>query len=314
MAHEQKCGLATVTRQQTSVYFYTTIYNYQTPYHHYHCPPNQQSLTRASQVRYRSNKDYKERKHKKTFQNAARRRPSSGTSLTTITTTPIFPPFYVSKTNRDKTPQLTQGKSPLTQLIQECIDNFSISSDRAALHRISTSLTTLTTHRTQLLQTRSAALKRAQRHLHTLDQQHSLSVTQHDPADHAARILGLDKEKFRVAKEASDAEIEGERLEGELGGLERAVGALGGERARAGPGEIGDGVGGQWDVQREGEEGLQDVLRLKLYRSLGVDLERDEETGVARRAVVRNMVRGDARVIEFDGRETGAAQRVWDAL
>lgn len=37
----------------------------------------------------------------------------------------------------------------------------------------------------------------------------------HNPSEHAEEILRLDGEKFRIAKEASDAEIEGERLEGE---------------------------------------------------------------------------------------------------
>lgn len=38
----------------------------------------------------------------------------------------------------------------------------------------------------------------------------------HNPSQHAEEILRLDGEKFRIAKEASDAEIEGERLEGDV--------------------------------------------------------------------------------------------------
>lgn len=37
--------------------------------------------------------------------------------------------------------------------------------------------------------------------------------------DHASLIVELDTQKFRVAKAASDLEIEGERLEQELEGL-----------------------------------------------------------------------------------------------
>jgi len=79
-----------------------------------------------------------------------------------------------------------------------------------------------------------------------LEQQHSLTVSAHNPAEHASEILRLDTEKFRVAKGVSDAEIEGERLEGELEGLRaqltelEAQGVEGGEagnRAARGAGE-----------------------------------------------------------------------------
>lgn len=41
-------------------------------------------------------------------------------------------------------------------------------------------------------------------------------VASHQSADHAAQIVELDTHKFRIAKAASDLEIEGERLEQEL--------------------------------------------------------------------------------------------------
>lgn len=55
--------------------------------------------------------------------------------------------------------------------------------------------------------------------MQTLNSQHSLTVSQHNPTSHAAEILRLDTEKFRIAKQASDLEIEGERLGAELEGL-----------------------------------------------------------------------------------------------
>lgn len=57
------------------------------------------------------------------------------------------------------------------------------------------------------------------RNLHTLSTHHSETVLSHHGADHAARIVELDTQKFRIAKAASDLEIEGERLEHELEGL-----------------------------------------------------------------------------------------------
>ena len=102
----------------------------------------------------------------------------------------------------------------------ECIGNFNIGPDRSALTRINESLTTLSQSRDLRLSDASSGLKRLTRQLHTLQQQHSLDVSSHNPAEHAQQILALDTRKFKVAKEASDLEIEGERLEGELAGLE----------------------------------------------------------------------------------------------
>lgn len=49
--------------------------------------------------------------------------------------------------------------------------------------------------------------------------QHQETLAAHDSASHAASIVELDTQKFRIAKTASDLEIESERLEGELEGL-----------------------------------------------------------------------------------------------
>ena len=57
--------------------------------------------------------------------------------------------------------------------------------------------------------------------------------------DHASQIVELDTQKFRIAKQASDFEIEGERLEQELEGLKNHLheldvqGVEGDEEARA---------------------------------------------------------------------------------
>lgn len=54
------------------------------------------------------------------------------------------------------------------------------------------------------------------RNLNTLSQQHSETIIAHNSVDHASQIVELDTQKFRIAKAASDLEIEGERLEQEL--------------------------------------------------------------------------------------------------
>lgn len=48
----------------------------------------------------------------------------------------------------------------------------------------------------------------------------------HDPARHAQEILELDAQKFRIAKAASDLEIESERLEGDLEMLKERLAEL----------------------------------------------------------------------------------------
>lgn len=72
----------------------------------------------------------------------------------------------------------------------------------------------------------------------------------YNPSAHAEEILRLDGEKFRIAKEASDAEIEGERLEGEVRRAEGALREL----------EENEGSGGRRRRgEKDGGEGERDV-------------------------------------------------------
>lgn len=57
------------------------------------------------------------------------------------------------------------------------------------------------------------------RNFQNLATQHNEIASAHSSTDHASQIVELDTQKFRVAKAASDLEIEGERLEQELEGL-----------------------------------------------------------------------------------------------
>jgi kinetochore protein Spc24 len=42
------------------------------------------------------------------------------------------------------------------------------------------------------------------------------------------------------------------------------------------------------------------LLRLKVYRSLGIEIERDEKDGEFSRAVIRNDRKGDVHVVNMD--------------
>lgn len=59
-------------------------------------------------------------------------------------------------------------------------------------------------------------MRKLSRHLHSLNTQHEEAIAVHDSGKHAAEIVELDTKKFRIAKAASELEIESERLEGEL--------------------------------------------------------------------------------------------------
>jgi kinetochore protein Spc24, fungi type len=68
-----------------------------------------------------------------------------------------------------------------------------------------------------------------------------MTISSHNPTSHASEILRLDTEKFRVAKQASDLEIEGERLGAEharLGGVLSELEEAGVEGAEVGRGGL----------------------------------------------------------------------------
>jgi kinetochore protein Spc24 len=172
------------------------------------------------------------------------------------------------------------------QLIANCIENFNIAPDRASLKRTNAALTHLTAARMQILQRHQSGLHALNRNLTTLQSTHALTVQSHNPASHAGDILRLDTEKFRIAKEASEAELEGERLEKDVESARRTLAELGEDEE--------GGVAGK--------EALDDemLLKLKVYRMLNIDVEPDAETGLYTRAVVRNPAKGDVHVVNVD--------------
>lgn len=108
-------------------------------------------------------------------------------------------------------------------LIHECIGNFNIDPDRGVLSRISSNLSTLSSHRSSQIAAVQSSLKRTTRQLHSLEQRHSITLSAHDPVNHAETLAKYDDERFQLAKEANALESEGSRLEGELGGLKRQL-------------------------------------------------------------------------------------------
>lgn len=155
--------------------------------------------------------------------------------------------------------------------------------------RVNESLSTLQQARELRIRDAEASLKKLTRQLNTQTSQHDDLVAAHSSADHASRIARLDTQKFRTAKAASDAEVEAERL------AQRAADL----RARLQELEL-QGVEGDEAARRRDAVDDEVLLRLKVYRSLGIDIERDEREGEWSRAVVRNDRKGDVHVVNMD--------------
>ncbi|KAL9020200.1 MAG: hypothetical protein Q9185_002570 [Variospora sp. 1 TL-2023] len=175
-------------------------------------------------------------------------------------------------------------------LIRHTIGNFNIHPDKTAIGRINESLSTLQQARDLRVREAESALKKLSRNFQTLATQHNETVSAHHSTDHASQIVELDTQKFRVAKTASDLEIEGERLEQELEGLKGRLHELNLQGAE------GDGA---TKSKRELEDPT--ILKLKVYRSLGIDIDPDS-SGTYNKATIRNTQKGDVHVVNIDPR------------
>ncbi|KAK7432620.1 putative kinetochore protein spc24 [Neonectria magnoliae] len=180
------------------------------------------------------------------------------------------------------------SEEPAT-LIHHTIDNFNINPDKLAVARIQESLSTLQQARELRVREAEASLKKLSRQLHTQTSRHDDLVDAHASADHASNINRLDTVKFRTAKAASDAETEAERLALQAADLAARLQEL----------EL-QGVEGDVASRRRDPVDDEVLLRLKVYRSLGIDLERDGRDGEWSKAVVRNDRKGDVHVVNMD--------------
>ncbi|AEO67036.1 uncharacterized protein THITE_2115772 [Thermothielavioides terrestris NRRL 8126] len=178
-------------------------------------------------------------------------------------------------------------------LIRHTIANFNIAPDKSAVARVSESLATLQQARELRLREAEASLRRLGRTLATLASQHGELTASHSSAAHASEIARLDTQKFRVAKAASDLEVETERLQAQLAELNARLQELEMQGVEGGEG-LGGGGGGGGGVEDEV------LLRLKVYRSLGMEIERDGKDGEFSRVVVRNDRKGDVHVVNID--------------
>lgn len=152
------------------------------------------------------------------------------------------------------------------------------------------SLSTLQQARDLRIKDAENALRRLSRQLGTMQSQHAELVSQHSGSAHASDMSRLDTQKFRIAKAASDLEMDTERLSSQLADLHARLQEL----------ELQGADGGA--AAADNGELVEDeiLLRLKVYRSLGIDVERDAKDGEFARAVVRNDRKGDVHVVNLD--------------
>ncbi|KIW35690.1 uncharacterized protein PV07_02374 [Cladophialophora immunda] len=173
-------------------------------------------------------------------------------------------------------------------LIRATISNFNIAPDKAALSRVNDSLSTLQQSRELRIRDAETALRKLSRKLATLSSQHREVLSSHDSGRHASEIVQLDTKKFRVAKQASEVEAESERLEAELERLKIRLCSLEEQ-----------GVEGDENTRQAREVDDPTILRLWLYRSLGIALEQDE-AGNYNKATIANTKKGDVHVVNID--------------
>jgi kinetochore protein Spc24, fungi type len=128
------------------------------------------------------------------------------------------------------------------------------------------------------------------RALTTLTSNYSETVASHSSTAHASEIATLDTQKFRIAKAASDLDIETERLSSQHSDLQSKLQEL----------ELQGLDGGSFARRTAVEDEV--LLKLKVYRSLGIEVERDVESGEYTKAVVRNSNKGDVHVINMDNK------------
>ncbi|KAI1465883.1 Spc24-domain-containing protein [Daldinia caldariorum] len=176
-------------------------------------------------------------------------------------------------------------------LIHHTINNFNIAPDKLAVSRISDSLSTLKQARELRIKEAESSLKKLGRSLNTLQAQHEELTSQHSSAAHASEISRLDTQKFRIAKAVSDLEMEAERLSSQQADLAARLQELELQGLEGSPEEA---------AKRRDPVDDEVLLRLKVYRSLGIELERDEKDGEFSRAIVRNDRKGDVHVINMD--------------
>ncbi|RPA94499.1 Spc24-domain-containing protein [Choiromyces venosus 120613-1] len=169
-------------------------------------------------------------------------------------------------------------------LIHEVLSNFNISSDMHSLTRISETLARISTTRSKTLDDSRATLRALSRKMEISKQSMEATASSASRKEHGANMLRLDREKFALAKGINELESSAHGLEGQLARLKEEL-------------EQVDKEDPMQSAAVEAEDGT--LLKLKVYRSLGIDLQEDGGGGYSK-AVIRNSSKGDIHVVNIE--------------
>ncbi|KAF8455032.1 Spc24 subunit of Ndc80-domain-containing protein [Kalaharituber pfeilii] len=173
-------------------------------------------------------------------------------------------------------------------LIESTVQNFNIKSDIQSLERANEHLQAITKTRTAAVDESRNNLIALSRKLELAKSTTSSLLKSHAAKDHSATMLALDREKFTLAKNINELESTTHTLEGKLQQLKEELEMVDNEDPLSDP-----------KVVAEDEI----LLKLKVYRSLGIDVEQDDQVpGVFTKAVVRNPAKGDVHVVKIESR------------
>ncbi|EME47558.1 hypothetical protein DOTSEDRAFT_166707 [Dothistroma septosporum NZE10] len=189
-------------------------------------------------------------------------------------------------------------------LMSATTSKFRIAPDKDSLNRISESLHTLASARQSRLDQQTDFLSSLSRRLNNIKGQYDYGEERYDAGRHAAEMLRMDTEKFRIAKGVNDAEIETERLGGQLAALKQQLDTLEKEGVEG---------GARRSVQEQEDA---NVLKLSFYRSLGIEIQQDAKTGEYNRAIAHNTGRGDVNVFDVDSSHSAGdyTKMMWESI
>ncbi|KAI5779237.1 Spc24 subunit of Ndc80-domain-containing protein [Geopyxis carbonaria] len=173
-----------------------------------------------------------------------------------------------------------------SKLLAALAANFDITSDTRAVARINDELATLRAARAKQADELRSHLRLLTRKADVAEQSVASSEAALRARNHGANMVALDREKFALAKSVNEIESNTHALEGQLARLREEL-------------EEVDAEDPEERAVLESEDGT--LLKLKVYRSLGIDVQEDGAGGY-NKAVIRNPNKGDVHVVNIENK------------
>jgi kinetochore protein Spc24 len=180
---------------------------------------------------------------------------------------------------------------PTDKLIGHCIENFNISGDMESLAKCKGDLSKVADMRGKILDDSRNTLRALARKMDIAKQSMEASVSAASKKEHGAKMIQLDREKFSLAKNINELESSSHHLESQLARLKEELEQVDGEDAMANAmmeAEDGTLYVVLYGVILVSFNGSGNRLKLKVYRSLGIDIQEDGAGGY-NKAVIRKF-------------------------